>query len=176
MNSSPRPQSRTSNSSTKKSSGVTSSPRPQSRTSAPAAPAKSQSFTSSRAAGSNQDNQGQGAKTAPKRPTSGSPGAPPPQQVGPGTPIPPNRGDTPSPAPGSNPNLPADSVQASRGDRRADRTLIDALQQPGASRSAQKYRGTVLSSVYKLPADPSKSAKTLQQFNGPRGQRMTLGA
>ena len=176
MSSSPRPKSRTSGSATSKST-VSSSPRPVSRSTAAAAPAAKAApagFQSrSQGTGGNADK----AKAAtPSKVTSATPRPTAPPVAGPATPIPPNRGDTPSPAPGSNPNLPADSVQASRGDRRADRTLIDALQQPGASRSAQKYRGTVLSSVHKLPADPSKSAKTLQQFNGPRGQRMTLGA
>lgn len=177
MNSSPRPQSRTSNSSSSK---VTSSPRPVSRstaTSAKPSATQARSNPGPTQSQSNRDNQGQTTPAKRVKPTTANPGTPPvPGDVTPGTPIPPDRGGSPGPAPGSNPNLPADSVQASRGDRRADRTLIDALQQPGASRSAQKYRGTVLSSVYKLPADPAKSAQTLQQFNGPRGQRMTLGA
>jgi hypothetical protein len=42
-------------------------------------------------------------------------------------------------------------------------TLIDAINQPTAQRSAQKYKGSVLASVYKLPADGAKSAKTLQR-------------
>jgi hypothetical protein len=154
---------------------MSSSPKPQAKPSTPAT--KSQSFTSKAAKSSNADNQGQGMnpkKVAPKKPTSANPTAPP-QTVTPGTPIPPS-GSPAGPAPGSNPNLPADSVQATRGGKRPDRSLIDALMEPGANVSAQKYKGSVLSSVYKMPANPAKTAKTLQQFNGPRGQKMTLGA
>jgi hypothetical protein len=112
--------------------------------------------------------------------------APPPQTDRPTTPIvepdlrppQPRDPDIPPPPP-SRPNpdveLPDDRVEARRGERRADRTLIDALRSPGTNRSSQSYRGTVLSSVYRLPADGQASARTLQQFNGPRGQRMTLG-
>jgi hypothetical protein len=73
-------------------------------------------------------------------------------------------------------NLPADQVEADRGSKRPDRTLLDAIREPGANRSAQKYKGTVLSSVYKLPVDGAAAAKTLQQFNGPRGSKTMLGA
>lgn len=80
------------------------------------------------------------------------------------------------PAPSNPAQLPADKVEAERGVKRPDRTLLDALNQPTASRDAKKYKGGVLASVYNLPVDGTKSAKTLQQFNGPRGSRMTLGA
>ena len=100
-------------------------------------------------------------------------------------PIPPRAPDQPAtPAPiapngdkkPNSPKLPVDAVEAERGNKRPDRTLIDALNQPTAQRTAQKYKGSVLASVYKLPVDGTKSAKTLQQFNGPRGQKTTLGA
>lgn len=78
-------------------------------------------------------------------------------------------------APEVNPQLPSDKVTADRGDRRPDMSLLDALDQPTADRSGKKYKGTVLGSVYRLPTDPARAAQTLQQFNGPRGQRMSLG-
>ena len=94
-----------------------------------------------------------------------------PDQPATAAPIAPNGDKKPN-----SPKLPVDAVEAERGNKRPDRTLIDALNQPTAQRTAQKYKGSVLASVYKLPADGAKSAKTLQQFNGPRGQKTTLGA
>jgi hypothetical protein len=174
INSSPRPKANPRNTPATKST-VTSSPRPVTRTSAPSAtaPKPGAQYTADREDTSD-DNKSKPTTAKPKAlpPTTANPG--PSQQVGPGDPILPS--PPPTTAPSSNPNLPRDTVEASRGERRPDRSLVDALQEPGAKRSAQKYRGTVLSAVYKMPADPAKSAKTLQQFNGPRGQRMTLGA
>ncbi len=174
ISSSPRPKANPRN--TPAQSSVSSSPRPVSRSTAPTAKAPG-SLASTGRYNSNIEDTSDDNRTPPKPrpivPTTANPGQPP-QQQGPGDPI--TGPKEPGPAPGVNPNLPADSVQASRGERRPDRTLIDALQQPGASRKAEKYRGTVLSAVYRMPADPSKAAQTLQQFNGPRGSRMTLGA
>ena len=126
------------------------------------------------------ERRGDGPKKDEKKdtaPSTANPGIEP-NQPAVAPPIVPRAPDIPAsmaPVTSANPNLPADRMQAERGNRR-DLSLIDAIQQPGASRSAQKYRGSVLSAVYRLPTDPANAAKTLQQFNGPRGQRMTLGS
>lgn len=117
-------------------------------------------------------------KEEPKPATSAAPPAQQTPAVVAPPPVIPRAPDIPAtqaPVTSANPNLPADKVQADRGQRR-EFSLIDAIQQSGASRSAQKYKGSVLSAVYKLPTNPARAAETLQQFNGPRGQRMTLGA
>jgi hypothetical protein len=176
MASSPRPKANPRNEASSSSSprATTSSPRPKANpTLAAAAKPAASAPKSAPASPLGKDNQGQGLNNATSAKPGTRPPIPPKPPAGqtPGDPVDNRAPDNPAAA--RNPNLPADSVQASRGERR---TLIDALQEPGANRSAQKYRGSVLSSVYKLPANPANTAKTLQQFNGPRGQRMTLGA
>lgn len=111
--------------------------------------------------------------------TGGAPTAPAGPVVIPNPPTKPRAPDnptTPAPTAPNNPSLPVYKVEAERGSKRPDFTLIDALNEPTAKREAQKYKGGVLASVYKLPVDGTKTAKTLQQFNGARGQRLTLGA
>lgn len=109
------------------------------------------------------------AQPAKRLPGGGSSSSP---SVQPGAaPIAPNAGAPNAGAP--NVQLPTDPVQARRGDKRADRTLIDALDNPqNAGRSGA---GSVLNAVYRLPGDGARAARTLQQFNGPRGQRTQLG-
>lgn len=115
------------------------------------------------------------APAAPAQPAFSAPAAPPAQQPNPLTPSRPN---APPPAPvapnAPNARLPQDPVQAERGNKRADRTLIDALDNPNQSRTQQA--SSVLSAVYRLPGDQMRAAQTLQRFNGPRGQRTVLGA
>jgi hypothetical protein len=81
-----------------------------------------------------------------------------------------------NPASIRNPNLPADSVQASRGERRPDSSFYDKLTGQGASRSAQKYRGSALGPIApKVQMNVYGQPITNQQFNGPRGSKTVLG-
>lgn len=98
------------------------------------------------------------------------------------TPKAPNQPATPAPiaprapaAPGSNAALPADPVVADRGAKRPDYTLLDGMRNPGMGAGQAGGRANVLSAVYRLPADGNRGVRSLQAFNGPRGERLTLG-
>jgi hypothetical protein len=92
------------------------------------------------------------------------------------TPAAPNQPGTPAPvAPRApNANLPSDPVQAERGNKRPDYSLLDGLRTPGMG-AAGAAKASVLSAVYRLPADGVGAARSLQAFNGKQGERLTLG-
>jgi hypothetical protein len=92
------------------------------------------------------------------------------------TPLAPAQPGTPAPvAPRApNSNLPSDPVQAERGAKRPDYTLLDGLRNPGMS-GARPGASSVLSAVYRLPQDGVRAARSLQAFNGKQGERLTLG-
>lgn len=95
------------------------------------------------------------------------------------TPAAPPQPTTPAPvapkSPSANAQLPSDPVVADRGNRRPDYTLLDGVRNPGMGTGQAGMRANVLSAVYRLPADGQRGVRSLQSFNGPRGERLTLG-
>ncbi len=114
-------------------------------------------------------------KPADKPATSANPAPIPPAGVV-ATPVPilPRAPD--NPASMNNPNLPADRVQADRGQRRSLGAQIRDPQGT-AQRGAQSYRGQNMSAVYTNYDDilTGRLPVTQQQYNGPRGQKTVLG-
>lgn len=112
-----------------------------------------------------------------------------------------NRPATPAPvAPAVNPNLPRDPVQPNRGQTRfganggrdvgSDNAMAQggyrslnnmvAADQMGRNqgngRGTGNFRGGILSAVYRLPDNGTRAVRSLQAFNGPRGNRTVLGS
>lgn len=85
---------------------------------------------------------------------------------------------TPAPAGPQSPNTEA-ALQGNltRAASRPDAALLESARrarQMGGSGDGS-YRGSILSSIYRLPEDGTRAARSLQSFNGPMGRRTVLG-
>lgn len=64
---------------------------------------------------------------------------------------------------------------APRPGRQADSTILSQALRARATDSGGSSRGSVLGRIYGIPGDTQRTARTLQAFNGPQGNRLVLG-
>ena len=77
------------------------------------------------------------------------------------------------PPPANDPNTVAKTPNAARA---ADTTILTkALRDAAVKGGGKSYRGSILSTLYGLPADSQRAVRTLQSFNGNQGSRLKLG-
>lgn len=69
----------------------------------------------------------------------------------------------------------APSRPPTRDSVRPDATVLADAIRARQNRGGGSFRGSVLSSIYGLPADGTRAVRSLQAFNGPTGRRTVLG-